>query len=625
MEVGSISYTVDANISGLLKFDKQVAASTSAAVEGFNDVDDAARKASQGINQLTPAAQGVNRAVSGMGGNLGQAGIQFQQFVGQIQGGTSAFTALAQQGADLGIVLGAPLIGVIVSLAAVIGGVLYNSIEKTKGSMKELPEELQKYLEEVKKRYSEVDEASQAAFTQVELGKLNTQFDKQQQVVTNLQKSIALYTAEASKGNQSAAAAVATYTLQLKSAQTELLNIGKLQERLGAELAGAGVKGDVGAGTRDAADAATQLGAQLSIAIAKFEQGDLAARRMAAAQALGLTAAESLPPEIDAALVKLTQLEAAEKRVAEIKREQLELQREARAELDRELQAELAMMDTKARAKEGIGRIATDAGVDAGGESARIEAAAAKRVTQIQAFAATDKSLAEEAAAAILAVEEAKQAELTRIANEGAEKRRQFAQQSTASTLSAFGELFGNLADVAKEGGEDTFKQYKLLASAQAAISAALAITNVLANPLIPYPLNIGLAASVGALAGVQIAKIQGQQYSGKLYGGPVQAGGMYPVTEDGRPEILQQGNRQYLLPGDRGGRVVSNRDMQQGAAGGQTVVMINNYTGENVTQSRQQGPSGQEIISVVVGDINRRGQIHAAITRNTTAGNRSS
>lgn len=576
MEVGSISYTVDANISGLLKFDKQVAASTSAAVEGFNDVDDAARKASQGINQLTPAAQGVNRAVSGMGGNLGQAGIQFQQFVGQIQGGTSAFTALAQQGADLGIVLGAPLIGVIVSLAAVIGGVLYNSIEKTKGSMKELPEELQKYLEEVKKRYSEVDEASQAAFTQVELGKLNTQFDKQQQVVTNLQKSIALYTAEASKGNQSAAAAVATYTLQLKSAQTELLNIGKLQERLGAELAGAGVKGDVGAGTRDAADAATQLGAQLSIAIAKFEQGDLAARRMAAAQALGLTAAESLPPEIDAALVKLTQLEAAEKRVAEIKREQLELQREARAELDKELQAELAMLDTKARAREGVARIATDAGVDAGGESARVEATAAKRIAQIQAFAATDENLAKDAAAAILAVEEAKQAELTRIANEGAEKRQQFAQQSTQSTLSAFGDLFGNLADVAREGGEKTFKQYKTLASAQAAISAALAITNVLANPLIPYPLNVGLAASVGALAGVQIAKIQGQQYSGKLYGGPVQAGGVYPVAEDGRPEILQQGNRQYLLPGDRGGRVVSNRDMQPAGGGGSIVINYN-------------------------------------------------
>lgn len=576
MEVGSISYTVDANISGLLKFDKQVAASTSAAVEGFNDVDDAARKASQGINQLTPAAQGVNRAVSGMGGNLGQAGIQFQQFVGQIQGGTSAFTALAQQGADLGIVLGAPLIGVIVSLAAVIGGVLYNSIEKTKGSMKELPEELQKYLEEVKKRYSEVDEASQAAFTQVELGKLNTQFDKQQQVVTNLQKSIALYTAEASKGNQSAAAAVATYTLQLKSAQTELLNIGKLQERLGAELAGAGVKGDVGAGTRDAADAATQLGAQLSIAIAKFEQGDLAARRMAAAQALGLTAAESLPPEIDAALVKLTQLEAAEKRVAEIKREQLELQREARAELDKELQAELAMLDTKARAREGVARIATDAGVDAGGESARVEATAAKRIAQIQAFAATDENLAKDAAAAILAVEEAKQAELTRIANEGAEKRQQFAQQSTQSTLSAFGDLFGNLADVAREGGEKTFKQYKTLASAQAAISAALAITNVLANPLIPYPLNVGLAASVGALAGVQIAKIQGQQYSGKLYGGPVQAGGVYPVAEDGRPEILQQGNQQYLLPGDRGGRVVSNRDMQPAGGGGSIVINYN-------------------------------------------------
>ena len=45
--------------------------------------------------------------MAGMGRGAGQAGIQIQQFVGQVQGGQSAMLALSQQGADLGIVLGA--------------------------------------------------------------------------------------------------------------------------------------------------------------------------------------------------------------------------------------------------------------------------------------------------------------------------------------------------------------------------------------------------------------------------------------------------------------------------------------------------------------------------------------
>lgn len=636
MEVGSISYTVDANISGLLKFDKQVAASTSAAVDGFNDVDAAARKASQGINQITPAAQGVNRALSGVGGGAAQAGIQIQQLVGQIQGGTSAFTALAQQGADLGFVLGAPLVGVIVSLAAVIGGVLYNSIEKTKGSMKELPEELQKYLEEVKKRYSEIDEASQAAFTQVELGKLNTKFEKQQEVVTNLRNAIALYTAEAGKGNQSAAAAVATYTLQLKSAEKELLNIGKLQARLGTELAGAGVKGDVGAGTRDAADAATQLGNQLQVAIAKFEQGDLAARRMAAAQALGLTTAEKLPPEIDAALVKLTELEAAEKRVAELKRQQVEFQREARAELDGELQAELAAIGEKekAQAKATAQRQQLAGRVQDIGLTPEQQAAAQyQREVDLLRQAQEQKLLSEqeyqERLATLRQQYEAKQGgglfstladSLKGLQNqvsgtfaqmalgfEDSDKLAQRLGQTIVTELigatinwgiqQAIAAATGATATVAAEGtksaaiagtaatsavastaalGTVTGAAVASGAAITAAMAPAAAATSVAtagAAPAAAAPIAI---SSIGAIMAALLGGLALGKMGGRLYGGPVQPGGLYPVTEDGRPEILQQGNRQYLLPG-AGGRVISNKDMQQ--SGGGMVVYVTNTT----------------------------------------------
>ena len=83
-----------------------------------------------------------------MSRQAGQAGIQIQQLVGQIQGGTSAFTALSQQGADLGIVLGAPLVGVIGSLGAVLVGTLVAALKTTKVQAEDLIPKIAELREE---------------------------------------------------------------------------------------------------------------------------------------------------------------------------------------------------------------------------------------------------------------------------------------------------------------------------------------------------------------------------------------------------------------------------------------------------------------------------------------------
>ena len=547
-------------------------------IDNYRKKEEATRKATAALQAESAAAKSASGSMNSLRGSAGQVGFQLQDIAVQAQAGTSAFVILGQQGSQLASAFGTggAVLGAVIAIASAIGGVLYTSLKNASGAMKELPEEMQKQLEEIKKRYSEIDEASQAAFTQAELGKLNTQYEKQLKVVTDLRSAVSTYSAEAGKGSQGAAVAAGQYAARLKLAEAELLNIGKLQARVGEELAGANVTRKLEDGLSESKTAAEQLAEQLQVAITKLDDGDLAARKLYASQLLNLKNVEMIPPELDKAIERLYELEELEKRKTEQKKEQLQLQRDFTAELDRELQAELAAIDAKNKAQANV------SGIIAGGDgspAAKAAAEAEAKIAVLQRDAAAQLITAEQAAEAIIAVEDQKQAELTRIANEGAEKRQQFAQQATQSTLGAFGDLFGNLADVAKEGGEKTFKQYKMLASAQAAISAALAVTNVLANPLIPYPLNVGLAASVGALAAVQIAKIQGQQYSagsGKLYGGPVQAGGMYPVTEDGRPEILKQGNRQYLLPGSRGGEVVSNRDMQPAGGGGGIVINYN-------------------------------------------------
>lgn len=157
---------------------------------------------------------------------------------------------------------------------------------------------------------------------------------------------------------------------------------------------------------------------------------------------------------------------------------------------------------------------------------------------------------------------------LAAIDKELADKRK----SQNLSTLSALGDFFGNMADIAKEGGKKSFATWKIMASAQAGISAALAIINTMAS--VPFPYNIVASAGVGALAAVQVAKISSMQYGGgKLYGGSVQEGTAYRVNEGGAPELFQSGNKQYLMPNSQG-KVISNKDATANN-GGQTIVNV--------------------------------------------------
>lgn len=158
------------------------------------------------------------------------------------------------------------------------------------------------------------------------------------------------------------------------------------------------------------------------------------------------------------------------------------------------------------------------------------------------------------------------QAELTEIDEKAQQQRNQILTAGQEAALSASGQLFGNLASIAKEGGEDQFQEYKNLASAQAAIAASLAAIKALAEggPI----LGPALAVSIGAVAAIQIAKIQGQEYqSSRASGG--QATGRVLVGENG-PEILNMGNSTGNITSAAG----TKNEMQ-----GQTVQQIFNIS----------------------------------------------
>ena len=178
-----------------------------------------------------------------------------------------------------------------------------------------------------------------------------------------------------------------------------------------------------------------------------------------------------------------------------------------------------------------------------------------------------------------IAAEQAYQNKITEITKSQEIARLDAQRNLLNQTLSMTETVFGNIASAVEnaKGRESTAFKVAFLAQKAAAIAmAVLQIELAAASALAPPPFGLG------PIAGLPYAQfIRGVGYTGvgimaaqtiaggRLYGGPVQAGGMYPVTEDGRPEILKQGNRQYLLPGSQGGQVISNRDMQQAGGGG--------------------------------------------------------
>jgi chromosome segregation ATPase len=97
----------------------QEAAATQSKLEReLKDSQVAARAQARALGESSQAASKSSKGLTSISRNAGQAGIQVQQFTGQITTGTNGLVAFSQQAADLGIVLGAPLIGVFASLGA---------------------------------------------------------------------------------------------------------------------------------------------------------------------------------------------------------------------------------------------------------------------------------------------------------------------------------------------------------------------------------------------------------------------------------------------------------------------------------------------------------------------------
>ena len=87
---------------------------------------------------------------------------------------------------------------------------------------------------------------------------------------------------------------------------------------------------------------------------------------------------------------------------------------------------------------------------------------------------------------------------------------------------------------------------------------------------------------------------------TGRATGGPVSAGKMYEVNERGVPELLNVGNRQFLMMADQGGHVTAAGSGSSGGGygggGGEVTVNIINKNGSEVSTQQKDTPQGIEI-----------------------------
>lgn len=104
---------------------KESAAAKKAAIAVQAASDKATRAAVASQKRQTAATQ---KEYAKRGRSVGQIGIQVQQLVGQIQGGQNVSQAFAAQLADIGIVAGLPLVGVLGALGFAIAGPLVDSL-----------------------------------------------------------------------------------------------------------------------------------------------------------------------------------------------------------------------------------------------------------------------------------------------------------------------------------------------------------------------------------------------------------------------------------------------------------------------------------------------------------------
>lgn len=494
-----------------------------------------------GLNtDLTKTAQGVkaavsstNEAVGNLGRSTGQAAMQIQQLVGQVQGGVSPFVALSQQAADLGFVLGFPLLGAVVGIGAALAGPLVAAFTQA--------EEKATAFDDALKGIINTQEEFKANKAQVQIAELNAEFDKQQVTIENLKRQQAQYI-EAINGGTSSQSAYASALFQvdmaLDSAQEKQAELAKkIEETTAASLSGKAVNDEQNS-------AITSLTSTLELQRVALEQGELEGRLYAAAQQLQLESVESLPPAIMEHILAIYELEQAQKAQKEAAAELLRINREQEQQAKQKARQDEEDARRAERDKQRINERIANMRLETQTLSAESEL---QRAVKLGQFTQEEADLASQTAARLLAANsefeqtiamqgiQHEQIEAAEIAHKDrikaineqyAEAQVQLKQYQFNREVQAYQGFANSAIQLVNAFGSKSFQAQKNAAIATSLVNIAGGVAQALNNP---YPANLGFAAQVAAEGASLLSTIKSTNVNSG--GGSISVGGSGSAT----------------------------------------------------------------------------------------------
>ncbi len=196
-------------------------------------------------------------------------------------------------------------------------------------------------------------------------------------------------------------------------------------------------------------------------------------------------------------------------------------------------------------------------------------------------------------------------------ANNGADAMRQLA-----------GAMLNQVVGALVKVGIEQAKNFIMGQAQQAAAATTAAATGAaMASAYAPAAAaasvaSFGGAATAGLTAmAAAIPAMLGMFAGGRQYGGPVGAGGMYRINENGAPEVFQAANgRQYMLPNTRG-EVISNRDASEQLQAQPNIEIHLHEDPARAGQVQQsRGGNGRTMINMWVDSLLGDGEVHQAL-----------
>lgn len=493
-KVGGVEFDVRVDETGAVSSNQRLIRSNDRLEDSFQDVDTASKRTGA---TLTKQGAASSTALQGMSRSAGQVGIQFQQLVGQIQGGQNAFQALSSQAADIGIVMGAPLVGAVAGLSAALVGSLVPSLFETE----EASTELRDALRELRKEKQLT--ANESAFLAGEEGR---ERQERQENIDSIRDQIreleALQErrqqAARSGGRRGRAARSEGARERIQETETEL-------QRLRAELDGLLVEqGEIARTAANDVAREAQRGVQLRLEALQRglnAEGEILAnanQRRADIEAFGVT--ESLARFDEQQANRIARLEAA-------------FQQE---------QALLQVQREQNLANEDLTRIQ------------RIENERQYEALELQALQQFEN-------------------EKTNIEQQGARARAQIQETENHARLNSVRSVFGNISSLMNTESRKLFEIGKTAALSNAVVNTYQGITNALAD-VRPVPLNYAAAAAVAAQGFAQVRQIQSTQFGSAGTGQSIQGGQVVNnVTSGGQGQQAQR-NVSIAITGDNFG-----------------------------------------------------------------------